>query len=371
MNVLRVNRATLWGLLVPLVAVFASFVVGGILIMLAGVDPVTAYRAFLHGAFGNRVNIGNTLSVASPLILCGLGIAFAGRCSVFNIGAEGQLLMGAALAVWVGLRFAGLPAYLLLPLIMLAGFVGGGLWGLVPGILKARYDINEVVLTVMLSEIAIHVASWLTRGPMLDPAGHGLPQSAALPKAGQLPLLLRGTRLHAGLLLALLAAVVVYYVLWKTTFGFKVRAVGHNARAAKYAGMSVASSIALAMGISGGLAGIAGAAEVAGVHYRLMDGISAGYGFTGIVVSLLGRRHPVGVVVSAILFAALQGGADAMQRRVAVPVHLAQVIQALTILFVLGGEYLRTHGLTGVRSLAARALGSRRRPNLVGEEDAA
>jgi ABC-type uncharacterized transport system permease subunit len=358
MQALRLSRNALLSIAIPIVAVMASFLIGGVLILLVGVNPVDAYSAFLYGAFGNRVNLGNTLSVATPLILCGLGIAFAARGSAFNIGAEGQLYIGAIFATWVGLRFAGLPGYLLIPLILAGGFVGGGLWGFIPGILKARFGINEVVLTVMLSEIAVQLVSWVVRGPMLDPNSYGLPQTAALSDAGKLPLLLKGTRLHLGLLVALLAAVIVYLLLFKTAFGFRVRAVGFNARAARYAGMAVTATSSLAMTISGGLAGIAGAIEVSGVHYRLLDGISPGYGFTAIVVSLLGKRHPLGVVIAAILFAALQGGADAMQRKVAVPVHLAQIIQALTILLAIVGEYLGSHGFSQFRALLPAGLGA-------------
>jgi simple sugar transport system permease protein len=343
---------------IPLFAVLISFLVGGVLIAVAGVNPIEAYRAFLYGAFGNRVNVGNVLSVATPLILAGLGVAFAARSSLFNIGAEGQLYFGAVFATWVALRLSSLPTFLLLPLILLMGFVGGGLWGLIPGLLKAKFSVNEVVVTVMFSEIAIQIVSWLTRGPMEDPQSRGIPQTAALPGAGRLPLLMKGTRLHAGLLVALVAAVVVYIVLRKTAFGYRVRAVGFNATAARYAGMRVASTISLAMLISGGLAGIAGAIEVAGVHYRLMDGISPGYGFTAIVVSLLGKRHPVGVVIAAILFSALESGVAAMQRRVAVPIHLARVIEALTILLVIGGNYLGTYGLVFLRDLLPWYSGS-------------
>jgi len=368
MQRLRLSRSALLGILIPIVAVLVSFLVGGVLIALVGVNPLDAYQAFLYGAFGSKVNLGNTLSVATPLILCGLAIALAARGSVFNIGAEGQLYIGAIFATWIGLRFAGLPAFVLIPLIMAAGFVGGGIWGFFPGILKAKYGINEIVLTVMLTEIAIQLVSWVTRGPMLDPNSFGIPQTAALSKSGQLPLIWAGTRLHIGLLIALAAAVVVYILLWKTTFGFRVRAVGLNARAAAYAGMPVAATTALAMTISGGLAGIAGAIEVAGVHWRLMDGISPGYGFTAIVVSLLGKRHPVGVVISGILFAALQGGADAMQRKVAVPVHLAQVIQALTILLVIVGEYVVSHGALSGGKFRPHVLGA---PAAAGQEEGA
>ncbi len=327
----------------PFVAVVISLAIGGVLIAMVGVNPIEAYKAFIYGIVGNRVNIGNVLSVATPLMLTGLSFAFATKCSVFNIGAEGQLYIGAIFAIWTGLTFGNLPAWILLPLVILAGFVGGGIWGLIPGILKAKYAVNEIVLTVMLSEIAVQLVSWITRGPMLDPQSYGLPQTAQLGEAARLPLLMKGTRLHAGLLIALLCMIVVYILLTRTSFGFRIQAVGFNSKSAKYAGMNVVSSITLAMLISGGLAGIAGAIEIAGVHYRLMDGISPSYGFTGIVVSLLGKGNPLGVGVSAILFSALESGVDAMQRRVAVPVHLAQVIQGITIMLVIIGEYLNNY----------------------------
>jgi ABC-type uncharacterized transport system permease subunit len=342
--------------------------IGGVLIALVGVNPIDAFKAFVFGVAGNKVNIGNVLSVATPLMLTGLGIAFAAQCSIFNIGAEGQLYIGAIFGIWVGLRFSYLPSYILIPLIIIAGFIGGGIWGFIPGILRAKYSVNEIVLTVMLSEIAIQIVSWVTRGPMLDPQSFGIPQTAMLSDTGKLPLLIKGTRLHAGLLVALALSVVMYFVLWKTTFGFKVRAVGFNPSASKYAGMGVVSSIALSMVISGGLAGIAGAIEVAGVHYRLMDGISPGYGFTGLVVSLLGKRHPFGVVLSAILFSALESGVDAMQRKVAVPVHLAYIMQALTILLVIVGEYFNSYHLRKLRLAVTDRLGFTKPADVMAEQ---
>ena len=347
-------RGFLGALALPAAALLVSFVFAAFLITLVDVDPLEAFEAFIYGIAGNRVNIGNVLSVATPLMLCGLGIAFAAQASVFNIGAEGQLYVGAIFAIAAGIRFGDQPAFILLPLIFLAGFVGGGIWGFIPGVLKAKYSVNEIVMTVMLTEIAIHLVSWVTRGPMLDPEGYGLPQTAMLPEAGHIPLLMKGTRLHGGLLIALVSSVVLYILLYKTTFGYRVRAVGFNAFASRYAGMGVISSVSLSMLISGGLAGVAGAIEVAGVHYRLMDGISPGYGFTALVVSLLGKRHPFGVVLSAILFSALQAGADAMQRKVAVPVHLALIIQAMTILLVIVFEYVKIYHLHLARDYVVR-----------------
>lgn len=350
-------RNFLTSLAIPVIAVVLSFLIAAVLIALVDVNPLEAFKAFLFGVVGNKVNIGNVLSVATPLMLCGLGIAFAAQCSVFNIGAEGQLYIGAIFGIWVGLLFSSQPSYILIPLILIAGFIGGGIWGFIPGILKAKYSVNEIVLTVMLTEIAIQIVSWVTRGPLLDPQSFGIPQTAMLSDAGKLPLLIKGTRLHAGIIVAVLCAGIMYLVLWKTTFGFKVRAVGFNPSASRYAGMGVVSSVSLAMLISGGLAGVAGAIEVSGVHYRLMDGISPSYGFTALIVSLLGKGHPLGVVISAILFSALQSGADAMQRKVAVPVHLALIIQALTILLVIIGEYYNSYHLHKFRQTIREKLG--------------
>jgi len=365
MKIYPTIRRLISALIIPALAVIVAFFIGGILIALVDVNPIEAFQSFIYGAFGNKVNIGNVLSVATPLMLCGLGIAFATQCSVFNIGAEGQLYIGAIFATWIGLRLSGQPAYVLLPLILLAGFIGGGIWGFIPGYLKAKYSVNEIVLTVMLSEIAIQIVSWVTRGPMLDPDSFGIPQTAMLSEAARFPLLLQGTRLHTGLIVALLSSVVMYILLWKTTFGFRVRAVGFNQFAARYVGMGEISSVSISMLISGGLAGMAGAIEVAGVHYRLMDGISPGFGYTAIVVSLLGKRHPFGVVVAAILFSALQSGADAMQRAVGVPVHLASIIQAMTILLVIIFEYWNTYHFRNFRKSVSERLGITSKTSLV------
>ncbi len=328
-----------------IVSVVMALLVGAAAIALTGVSPLTAYQALFYGAYGRLYGLIDTLVKATPLLLAGLGVTVAFRAGIWNIGAEGQLYMGALFATWAGLNLGELPASLLLPLAILAGFISGGLWGLIPGILKAALEVNEVIISLMLNYIAIYFVSYLVHGPMEEVGGF-MPQTPRVAPGAQLPLLIPPTRLHAGIILALVLAVVIHFVLWRTTFGYRLRAIGANPRAARYGGIKIGRNIALTMFISGGLAGLAGANEVLGIHYRLLDGISPGYGFTAIVVALLGKLHPLGVVAAALLFASLSVGADMMQRMVRIPIALAHVIQALVVLFVLGTEILLEYTFT-------------------------
>ncbi|HHY95034.1 MAG TPA: ABC transporter permease [Firmicutes bacterium] len=342
----------------PVLAVVLGLAVGALLILMSGVDPGKAYSTFIHGAFGTRTNIGNTLSIFIPLLLTGLSVAFAMQARVLNMGAEGQLYFGALGATMVGLFLADLPRFVLLPLMLLGGFAFGALYGVIPGYLKAGRGVNEVVLTLMMNEIAIQLNSWAIRGPLHEPGGL-LPQTAMVGVGARLPQLLRGTRVHYGLLLALAAALTVWFILRYTTFGYRIRAVGANPNAARFAGMNVPGTMVLAMVAAGGLAGLAGAGEVAGIHYRLMDSISPGYGYTGISVALLGRKDPVGVAVAALLMATLLSGAGAMQRGVGLPISIASLVQAVIILFILGTEYLSATNWRPAfwRRIRARAAG--------------
>lgn len=253
------------------------------------------------------------------------------------MGGEGQLQFGALGAVLVGLSFPCLPRIILLPLLLAGGFAFGAAYGLIPGYLKAKRGVNEVVLTLMLNEIAIQLNSWVVRGPLREPQGL-LPQTAMIGQGARLPQLLPGTRAHYGLLVALAAAGAFWFLLRHTTVGFRLRAVGANAAAARFAGIDVSRTMVLAMALAGGVAGLAGACEVGGIHYRLLDGISPGYGYTGITVALLGRKDPVGVGVAAFFLAVLLSGAGAMQRGVGLPISIASLVQAVIILFVLGTE---------------------------------
>lgn len=324
-------------ILTPVLAVALALAVGAFLILVVGVSPLVAYVALVRGAFGSANSLTQIVLKATPLLLIGLGLTVAFRCKVWNIGAEGQFYMGALAATWVGVSFGGIPTPLMLPLVGVAGFTGGALWGVIPAVLKIKRGVNEIISTLMMNYIAIFFLSYLVRLPLKDP-DYYLPQTAAISSLSELPFLFPGSRLHAGIVVALLCVPLIYFVLWKTTLGYRIRAVGANPDAARYAGMNIARNIIMAMIISGGLAGLAGMVEVAGIHHRLLVGISPGYGYTAIVVALLGKLNPIGVMLAAYLFAVLVIGADSMQRILGIPVTIVVAIQALVILFVLGSE---------------------------------
>ncbi|RJQ06233.1 MAG: ABC transporter permease [Bacillota bacterium] len=320
-----------------------ALLIGAVLILIQGKNPVLAYGFLLQGALGNKGAIAETLVKATPLIFTGLAVTLAYRCGVFNIGAEGQLLLGALGATWAAI-YLEVPAFLVLPVSLLAGFLAGGLWGAIPGYLKAKRGLNEIINTILLNYVAIQVVSYFVTGPMKEPPGY-FPQSAQVPQAAWLDKILIGTRLHSGLILGLVFAAVVYYFLFHTTYGFSVRLVGTNRDAAEYGGINVPRNFVLAMLLSGGLAGLAGSVEILGVRHRLMNGIASGYGFDGIAVALLGNLHPVGVVIASVFFGVLRTGANTMQRAVGIPASVVGIIQALVIFFVVAAATLKDPSL--------------------------
>lgn len=329
--------------LAPLVAVLLALLVGAFIILALGKNPIEAYAAMLDGAFGSQSAIFRTLTRATPLLLVAIGISIAFRGGMINIGAEGQLFVGAIAATAFSLGFSGmLPGWLLAILTMIVGALAGGAWGAVPGILKARFDVNEILSTVMMNEIAVQLLIFLLSGPMIDPEqvrmGTRVPQSSALPEEVWLGRLAPPSQIHIGLFVAIVMAVVVYVLLWRTTLGYRIRAVGQNRDASRYAGISVPRYLALSLILSGGMAGLAGAVEVMGVTHRMVEGFAVGYGFSGIVVALFGRLHPIGAIPSAILFGALLVGADKMQRTVQVPSATIIAIQGLIVIFVVSSD---------------------------------
>ncbi|MDH7486236.1 MAG: ABC transporter permease [Anaerolineae bacterium] len=335
-------RDTVVGILIPIGAVAGALLAGVLILVLAGVNPVKAYGPLLIGPFANLYGIAQTITKATPLLLVGLGICIGFRGGVINIGGEGQIVAGALFTTWVGLQLRSLPGIVLIPLLLLTGFIGGALWGAVPGILKARLNASEILSTIMMNLIAAQGVSFLLRGPMIDPAeiayGTGFPQSEALTEWAWLPRVIPRTTVHLGAIIALVMAVLVYVFLWRTTIGYRVRAVGYSKDASRYAGINVARYAVLAMLLSGGLAGLAGAVEVMGIHHRLLDGVSAGYGFTGIVAGLFGKLHPIGVIPASFLFGALLVGADKMQRAVGVSPGIVYALQGLVVLFVVSSD---------------------------------
>jgi simple sugar transport system permease protein len=340
-------------LVFPLIAVFAAFVIGGIIVVAIGDNPFEVYRLLLSSAFGFFDALGNftfdnwgyTLFYATPLIFTGLAVALAFKCGLLNIGAEGQLYIGAFAAAWIGITFAKLWAIALIPLAILAAILAGAMWGAIPGFLKARFGSHEVINTIMLNFIAVGLVSYLTQNYYKAP---GDPIMQTVPIAEQAHI----ARLHTLLsplgidfpqriplniafLLALLTAFLVWVFLWRTKWGYEIRAVGSNPSAAEYGGISVRTQIVLAMALSGALAGMVGINEVLGYRYRYYHDFSPGYGFAGIAVALLGRNHPFGVVLAAILFGALNRGGlfvDIFSEKVSK--DLVQVLQAIIILFV-------------------------------------
>jgi simple sugar transport system permease protein len=336
------RQKLLYGGLVILAVSFIAALLVALVLYAIGASPLETYKTILTGPLSDLFGVTEVLVRAVPLMLVALGIAISFRSGILNIGAEGQIQMGVLASTAVALALPGQPKVILLPLVLLAGALGGALWGGIAGWLRARLQVNEILSTVMLNYIAAQVYTFLLRGPMLDPneleTGSGTPQSMRLPAAAFLDHIVPGTRLHTGLILALVAAVLVWVMLWKTTLGFRMRAAGAGAKAARYAGIPVERYLIIAMLLAGGFAGLAGAVEVTGVHHRAIEGISSGYGFAGIVVALFGMLHPGGIVPSAVFFGILLIGADMTQRTAGVPANMVLVLQGVIILSIVSAQ---------------------------------
>lgn len=301
----------------------------------AGAPVLQAYGVMVQGAFGSRFAIAETLSRATPLVLTGLAATVAFRAKLWNIGAEGQLYLGALAATALGSGALDWPAWALLPLILVAGALAGGLWMAGPTLLKTRLGVDEVVTTLLLNFVVLLFISMMLEGPMRDPMSMGWPQSAPVLDAAALPKLIPRTRVHAGLIVAVLAAVLVWLMITRTTWGFEMRATGANPSAARFAGMPV-GRVMLRVGlISGALAGLAGVGEVAGLKGYLSQDLSPGYGYAGIVVAMLAQLHALGVLLAALFVAAVFVGADSMSRAIGVSSYIANLVVATSLLTVL------------------------------------
>jgi simple sugar transport system permease protein len=340
---------SIYNLLMPFLAAIAALAVGAVMLLILGVNPVVAYSALLEGAFGSKNALADTLVKATPLLLVGIGICIAFRGGVINIGGEGQLVVGAVASTLVGLSFPDASGWLVIPLALSAGFVAGAIWGGVPGLLKAYFNVNEILSTIMMNQIAVQGMNFLLRGPMIDPvqleAASKIPQTARLSRLFDLPRLVP-TRLHLGTALAVLVAILVFIVLWRTIIGYRIRAVGFNPHASRYAGINVQRYLVLALLLSGALGGLAGAVQVYGVHHRMFtDGSATGFtgsaGFNGIVAALFGQLHPLGTIPASFLFGALLVGANAMQRAVQVPSALITALNGLLVVFVVSTDLWR------------------------------
>lgn len=328
-------------ILIPILAILTALLVASIALLATGSNPFLAYLALGEGALGSEANVIETLLKTTPFLVAGVGVALAFRGGLFNIGIEGQLFVGSIIAVLIGTSFH-LPAFLHLPLVLLAGALGGAIWAAIPGYLKAYTGSPEVITTIMTNFIALRIITWLigANGPMR--ARGVVPETNPVFETARLPALIPGTRLHAGVLIAILVAGMVYWLLFRTTIGFEIRMVGSNPNAARYAGVHVERNIILTMALSGALAGLAGAIQVIGLPpYNFTTGFNVGYGFDSIAVSVLGNNHPIGVLFSAFLFGVMDSGARLMQLRAKVPIDIISILQGLILMFVAANQIIR------------------------------
>jgi simple sugar transport system permease protein len=343
----RFLRSALDAMLIPLLAILTAIVLGGIIIAVVRGNPLLAYYGLISGSFGSAKALSETAVWATPYIFGGLAVALAFKGGLFNIGAEGQLALGAtfsaligyALPEWLGFN---IPAIIHLPLAILVGMAAGALWAAIVGFLKAYTGGHEVINSIMMNYIALNTISFLLNGPMKDRSPTNvIARTPLIAEGARMPAIFDGLRIHWGFVLALLMAYGVWWMLNKTTLGFEIRTVGANPDAAKYAGINVKRTIILTMALSGMLAGLAGSIEVTGLNYRHELGFSIGYGFDAIAIALLGKSHPLGVVLASILFAAMRNGATRMQFLTQMPVDLISMLQALILLFVAADAIIR------------------------------
>jgi simple sugar transport system permease protein len=333
--------------LISLLAIGAALLAAGIFFEAYGVSMIRAYHGIFRGAFGSLHGFTEMIRRTIPLLVIGVGLAVAFRALFWNIGAEGQLLVGAVAATGVAL-FSGIPGPLLIPAMFLGGFLAGAFWGVVPGLLKAKLGINDVITTLMLNYVAIYIVEWLVHGPWKGPSMRGFAYSDPFPAAAVLPTI-GATRIHwPTLLIGVVAAVLLFLVVKRTRAGFEIRVVGENPDAARYAGISQVKTTILAMVISGGLAGVAGVGEVAGIHGMLLgpSHISMGYGYTAIIVAWLARRNPLAVILTAFLFGAILRGGDAIKISLGLPFQLVNVFNGLILFFLIGSEILMRYRIT-------------------------
>jgi simple sugar transport system permease protein len=316
----------------PVAAIAATILISSVLVMIAGASPFTVFYLVFKGAAGSQFALVETLTRATPLIFTGLAVAVAFRARLWNIGAEAQLYLGAVMTVVLGTGAVALPSAGLIPLVMVAAMLTGALALLGPAILKTRFGVDEVVTTLLLNFIVLLFVSMLLEGVLKDPMGLGWPQSRRVVSEAQLPRLIQGKRLHFGFVLAIVSAIVVWVIMKKTVLGYEMRAVGHNAEAARFAGIPVNRVIVKTALLSGGLAALAGFSEVAGLKGNLTLDLSPGYGYTGIVVAMLALLNPLGVIAAAIFVAGIFVGADAMSRSANVPSYIADVMVATSLL---------------------------------------
>jgi len=344
----RLEQPRWLSIMSPFILVLLALLVGALLLRLAGANPLFVYQRMASVAFGDLYGWSDTTVKATPLILAGLGVSIAFRMRLWNIGAEGQLFLGALFASGVALNWLppDAPMVVMILAMAVAGFVGGMLWGLIPGILKAKLNVNEIITTLMLNYVAIELVKYFVNGPWREggfPLTPQFPRQAWLPRLtdyGEMVPQFRGLTAHGGIVIAVILAIILWVVWRRTRWGFEIAIIGDNPNAARYAGINLSKKIMVVMALSGGFAGLAGMSEVAGVVHRLQERFSPGYGFTAIIVAWLAKLNPLAIVVVSYLFAGLLVGGDEIQ-----PSGIAQLLQGVILFVVVGGEMLLRYRL--------------------------
>lgn len=344
----RTSPSWLLSIFFPLISVLLALLSGSIFLIFLKVSPFQAYREMFQTAFGDWYGISETIVKTIPLTLSGIAVTLAFKATLWNIGAAGQIFLG-ALATTAVVRYLYVDNRWIMFVIMFlfAGVAGGG-WAAIAGYLKARWNVNETITTLMLNYIAIHLADYFIYGPWKDPGSLGFPMTAPFPEAARLPVFV-GTRIHYGLFIAIFFAILFWFILRYTRWGYEIRVIGENPKAAQYAGIYYLRYIVLIMFISGAIAGIAGMGEVSGLHGRLQHGFTAEFGFTAIIIAWLARLNPISVMLVSFLIGALQVGGESLQIVMRLPIASTMVLQGLILFFVLGGEYFRNYRIQLIR----------------------
>ncbi len=324
---------------IPLVSVLIGILIGAVAIAIKGINPFKVYHALLIGAFSSKYTFSETLVAATPLILISAGLIVVFKMNFWNIGAYGQYIMGAIFSSYFALFWSpNIPKPIMLTIMVLAGMVGGALWAIIPAMLKAFWEVNEVISTLLLNYIALFVLKFLMYGTWRDPLSHGFPLSKPFPDNAQLPRIIYHTRVNLGLIFGIIAVVVVWFILKKTKFGYEITVIGENPRAARYAGMDVAKNIIIAMAISGALAGLAGMVQVSGIIHLLQIKINPDYGYTAIIVAWLSYLDPIAAAFVAIFLGGLASGAYQIQITMQVPFGIVNVIESVILFALIGSE---------------------------------
>jgi simple sugar transport system permease protein len=346
---LEKHNAPYWvKFVLPFAAILITFLITSIILLISKVNPFEAYYYFLIAPLTDKTSLIETLVKATPLFLTGVACALAFASGFWNIGAEGQMMAGATVGAWIGMVVSNVPQYVGIPLMVIGGFIGGALWVLIPALLKVKLAVDEIVTTLLMNYVVVFFVDYLLNGPWRNPIS-GWPQSAEISKATTFIKLIPRTRLHIGFLIALVIVFLIWYLLSKTRLGYEMRASGLGKEAAKFAGIKVNKTMLIAALLSGGIAGIAGAMEIGGIHYHLIDSVSGGLGYSGVIVATLSSLNPLACIPSAFFIGLISTGAQSVSRALGIPIHLGDIVQALLLLIILATFLFQNYRLRRVK----------------------